>query len=146
MPGVILLFILTPIISMKAITPVIALTMLVLITVGIIGIAYAWFSGVLSGTSEKAISIPNGGAYCIGTGVFVIILNIGATSSIANADIKILQVDAVDLPASLPSPIAPGQAKVVISNYQCGGSCAGAGHDIRVGTSTNIVQSRVICK
>ncbi|MBI4177320.1 MAG: hypothetical protein HY516_04340, partial [Candidatus Aenigmarchaeota archaeon] len=46
---------------MKAITPVIALVMLLLITVGLVGISYAWFSGVMSAQTSKVISIPPGG-------------------------------------------------------------------------------------
>ncbi|MBI4167560.1 MAG: hypothetical protein HY515_01245, partial [Candidatus Aenigmarchaeota archaeon] len=82
---------------MKAITPVIALTMLVLITVGIVGVAFVWFSGLLSGSTEKAIAIPNGGVYCNGASLSITVLNMGASSSIANADIKVLKVDGVDV-------------------------------------------------
>lgn len=131
---------------MKGITPVIALTMLVLITVGIIGVASIWFSGVLSGSSEKVIAIPNGGVYCSGSTISVTILNLGASSSISNSDIKILKVDVNDVAANIGGSISPSGAKTVINNYLCGGTCAGAAHDIIVGTSANVVQTRVICK
>ncbi|MBI2085643.1 MAG: hypothetical protein HYT71_03980 [Candidatus Aenigmarchaeota archaeon] len=38
---------------MKAITPVIALVILMLITVSIVGIAYTWFSGLFSSQIKK---------------------------------------------------------------------------------------------
>lgn len=131
---------------MKAITPVIALVMLVMITVGITGVAFTWFSGVLSGSSEKVISIPSGGVYCNGPGLVVTVLNLGASSSIANADIKVFKVDGNDVAPSITGSINPSNAKTVINGYLCGGTCAGAPHDIIVGTSANVVQTRAICK
>ncbi|MBI3412850.1 MAG: hypothetical protein HY051_02090, partial [Candidatus Aenigmarchaeota archaeon] len=62
---------------MKGITPVIALVMLLLITVGIVGGSYAWVSGLLSTSISKAVSIPAGGAYCSGGDVKVYVLNNG---------------------------------------------------------------------
>ncbi|MFH0890362.1 MAG: hypothetical protein V1836_04480 [Candidatus Aenigmatarchaeota archaeon] len=130
---------------MKAITPVISLIMLMLITVGIVGIAYVWFSGILAGSSEKAIAIPSGGVYCNLGSMSVTILNLGSISSITNADIKILRIDGVDL-----TPVAftflPGVAGAINTPYRCGGTCAGASHDVVVGTSANIIQTRAICK
>jgi len=131
---------------MYGITPVIALTMLVLITTGMIGTAYIWFSGVLSGSSEKAIAIPSGGAYCIGLGLTVTVLNVGSSSSIAASDIKVSKIDGVDVAVSISPPIKPGEAKTIINGYTCGGTCAGASHDIIIGTSANVVQTRTICK
>ncbi|MBI4177270.1 MAG: hypothetical protein HY516_02790 [Candidatus Aenigmarchaeota archaeon] len=131
---------------MKAITPVIALVMLVMITVGIVGVSATWFSGVLSGSSEKAISILSGGVYCNGPGLVVTVLNLGASSSITASDIKIFKVDGNDVAASIPTPIKPGEGKTVINGYLCGGTCAGAPHDIIVGTSANVVQTRVACR
>lgn len=132
---------------MKGITPVISLIMLMLITVGIVGIAYVWFSGILTGSSEKAIAIPSGGVYCNLGGLYVMILNLGSTSSITNADIKVFRVDGVDLtPNIVGGFLAPGVAGVIYYNYRCGGTCAGASHDVVVGTSANIAQTRVTCK
>ncbi|MBI2085648.1 MAG: LamG domain-containing protein [Candidatus Aenigmarchaeota archaeon] len=81
---------------MKGITPVIALVMLVLITVGIVGTAYSWFSGLLSSQTKKAISIPSGGAYCSNSEIKVYALNNGDTT-LAGSDILVAQVDGVDV-------------------------------------------------
>lgn len=131
---------------MKAITPVISLIMLMLITIGIVGIAYVWFSGILTGSSEKAIAIPMGGVYCNGQFLTVMILNLGASSSISNADIKIFKVDGVDVTPGIGNSIIPGAAGVIYNYYRCGDTCAGASHDVVVGTSANIAQTRITCK
>ena len=131
---------------MKAITPVIALVMLMLITISLVGTAAVWFSGVLNSSTEKSISIPMGGVYCVGPSLTVMILNNGARSSIANADIKTLTGDGVVVAPQIFGSIKPGEAKNVISGYSCVTSCAGAPHDIIVGTSANVVQTRAVCK
>ncbi|MBI2085446.1 MAG: LamG domain-containing protein [Candidatus Aenigmarchaeota archaeon] len=81
---------------MKAITPVIALVMLMLITVGIVGASYAWFSGILSTQTKKSISIPAGGVYCASGDIKVYILNNGDSPITAN-DIVVADVDGVNV-------------------------------------------------
>lgn len=81
---------------MKAITPVIALVMLMLITVGMVGISYAWFSGVFSSATKKAISIPSGGAYCSDGDIKAYVLNNGGSNIIAT-DIIVADVDGVSV-------------------------------------------------
>lgn len=81
---------------MKAITPVIALVMLMLITVGIVGSSAVWFSGILSSQTKKAISIPPGGAFCLNGEIKAFVLNNG-DSAITASDILIAQVDGNDV-------------------------------------------------
>ncbi|MBI4176961.1 MAG: LamG domain-containing protein [Candidatus Aenigmarchaeota archaeon] len=81
---------------MKAVTPVIALVMLLLVTTGLVGISYAWFSGVMSAQTSKVISIPPGGAYCSNGNIKVYALNNGDSAITAN-DIIVAQVDGVDV-------------------------------------------------
>ncbi|MBI3412475.1 MAG: hypothetical protein HY051_00145 [Candidatus Aenigmarchaeota archaeon] len=143
---------------MKGITPVIALVMLMLITVGMVGIAYAWFSGLLVTQTEKGISVPPGGAYCAGGKISVLIQNNGATSNVIGADVIIAQVDGTDVPTDGDSgldnekmpdtaTIAPGSAALVIQTWQCGGaSCSSGSHIVRVGTRTGVVESTAFCK
>ncbi|MFH1106001.1 MAG: LamG domain-containing protein [Candidatus Aenigmatarchaeota archaeon] len=82
---------------MKAITPVIALVMLMLITVGSVGMAYAWFSGMLSAQTEKNIAIPVGGVQCINNRVSVIVTNAGANSNITDDDIVVADINGVSV-------------------------------------------------
>ncbi len=81
---------------MKAITPVIALVMLLLITVGIVGASYTWFGGLMSSQTKKSITIPPGGAYCADGDIKVYVLNNGDTT-ITASDIVVAQVDGVDV-------------------------------------------------
>ncbi|MBI4177030.1 MAG: hypothetical protein HY516_01550 [Candidatus Aenigmarchaeota archaeon] len=131
----------------KGITPVIALVMLMLITVGMVGIAYSWFSGLLTTQTEKGITIPPGGAYCAGGKVSVMIQNSGATSNLVQADIIIAQVDGADATLDAAAfPITPGGGKVIVKDWACGGTCASGSRAVRVGTRTGVVESSAFCK
>ncbi|MBI2084954.1 MAG: hypothetical protein HYT71_00395 [Candidatus Aenigmarchaeota archaeon] len=132
---------------MKGITPVIALVMLMLITVGMVGIAYSWFSGLLSTQTEKGISIPPGGSYCVAGLISVLIQNNGASSDISKNDLIIVQVDGTDVPYvadTLPANgvlagdgktllgdgsdyplITSGSGGVFVRNYDCNIAVAG---------------------
>src|SRR3989344_4499990 len=77
---------------MKAITPVIALVMLMLITVGIVGIAYSWFSGIFSSQTKNSILIPPGGALCVNNEIKVYVLNNG-DNTLTDSKIITAEVD-----------------------------------------------------
>jgi len=130
---------------MKGITPVIALVMLMLITVGMVGIAYAWFSGLLITQTEKGISIPPGGAFCSGSKISVLIQNNGATSTLSETDVIIAQIDGTDATKSALS-LAPGAGGLIVSAYDCGGTCSSGTHSVRIGTRTGVVESSAFCK
>src|SRR3989338_192208 len=100
----------------KGITPVIALVMLMLITVGMVGIAHTWFSGLLTTQTEKGVSIPPGGAYCSSGKISVLIQNNGATSSLMTSDIIIAQVDGTDVTGAAKETvtITPGSGALLI--------------------------------
>ncbi len=146
----------------KGITPVIALVMLMLITVGIVGIAYAWFSGLASSQTEKGISIPPGGAKCYKIGglnyVSLLIQNNGATSNIvvtqsaATSDLIVLTVNGVDCTTTAAAQnIAPGSGGTILtkagSSANCGSTAAFAAgtYPVIVGTRSNVAQTQVIC-
>ncbi|MBI3413200.1 MAG: LamG domain-containing protein [Candidatus Aenigmarchaeota archaeon] len=82
--------------EIKGITPVIALVMLLLVTVGLVAISYVWFNSVISGSVSKAVSIPAGGAYCSGGKIQAYVLNIGDTD-ISAPDIAVADVDGVSV-------------------------------------------------
>ncbi len=77
---------------MKAITPVIALVMLMLITVGIVGTASIWFSSVTYSQTSDSITIPAGGIYCSSGNIKVYVLNQG-NSNMSTQDILVADVD-----------------------------------------------------
>ncbi|MFH0889774.1 MAG: hypothetical protein V1836_01355 [Candidatus Aenigmatarchaeota archaeon] len=141
----------------KGITPVISLIMLMLITVGMVGVAYAWFSNLLTTQTEKGISIPPGGSFCAAVGgnnkISILIQNNGATSDISTAvggDVIILQIDGTDVGSDVSRQsvtIPAGSGKLIVNGYACGGTACTAGvHNIRVGTRTGIVESSAYCK
>ena len=147
----------------KGITPVIALVMLMLITVGMVGIAYSWFSGLLTTQTEKGITIPPGGTYCAAGLISVLIQNNGATSSLLTDNVIITQVDGADVNNVVgvgvagkqdlgASGLAPGSGALIVKNWPCTGGlqsgsvCSSGSHTIRIGTRTGVVESTAYCK
>ena len=86
---------------MKAITPVIALVMLLLITVGTVGGSYVWMSGIMTSNIEKTILIPPGGAYCRDNKISVVVQNTGATTNVTDEDIVIADINGIDVRNSI---------------------------------------------
>jgi len=74
--------------NMKAITPIIAIIVLLLITVAISGAAWTYISGYWSGTVDKQVEVTD--AFCVGTNqAKIIVKNIG-TSPMSTGDITII--------------------------------------------------------
>ena len=68
----------------KGVSGIIATILLVMI---VIGVAYLFFSGMISGKTEKSISLAD--AYCNSTHITIVLSNEG-TSDLVNADITVL--------------------------------------------------------
>ncbi len=133
----------------KGITPVIALVMLVLITVGVVGLFYGWSSGLFGTQTEKAVSIPSGGATCNNGLVTVRVLNIGSASTITDSDIIVAQISGTECSKSALS-ITPGQAGIIINAQGCGAACAASTKcsgsvQVRAGTRNGVVESSAFC-
>ncbi|MFH0890371.1 MAG: hypothetical protein V1836_04525, partial [Candidatus Aenigmatarchaeota archaeon] len=82
---------------MKGITPVISLIMLMLVTVGIVGVSYTWFSGLMASNTEKIITIPPGGAQCYNSKINVMIRNSGTALNITDDDIVVADINGVSV-------------------------------------------------
>lgn len=133
----------------KGVTPVIAMVMLILITVGIVGLFYGWSSGLFNVQVEKVVTIPPGGASCNNGLVTVRVLNSGATSTITDTDVIVAQINGTECTKSALS-IAPGQAGIIINAQGCGAGCAASGKcagntQVKVGTRNGVVDSSAFC-
>ncbi len=73
--------------SNKGVSGIIATILLVMIVIGLIGVAYLFFSGMISGKTEKSISLAD--AYCNSTHITIVLSNEG-TSDLVDADITVL--------------------------------------------------------
>ncbi len=133
----------------KGITPVIALVMLILITVGVVGLFYGWSSGLFNTQTEKVVNIPSGGATCNNGLITVRVLNVGSTSTVTESDVIVAQINGTECSKSVLS-IAPGQAGIIINAQGCGVGCAATtkclgNMQVRAGTRNGIVESAAFC-
>ncbi len=78
---------------MKGVTPVISLIMLMLVTVGIVGVSYTWFSGLVTVNTEDVLIIPPGGVQCYNNRISVAARNAGTTSNITDDDIVVADIN-----------------------------------------------------
>ncbi len=134
---------------LKGISPVVASVMLILITIGIIGLFYGWSSGLFGAQIEKVVSIPSGSATCNAGLVTVRVQNMGSTSTLTESDIIVAQIAGKECTKSSLS-IAPGQAGVIINAQGCGLACATGTPctgqvQVRVGTRNGVVESSAFC-
>jgi len=73
--------------SNKGVSGIIATILLVVIVIALIGLAYNYFSGIMSGRTEQSISLSD--AYCNETHITIVLLNDG-TKDLSDSDITVL--------------------------------------------------------
>ncbi len=92
---------------MKAVTPIISLIMMLLISIGLVGSSYVWFNSVTNSQTSQAFRII-GATYGE-----ILVTNIG-TGAISSLTVF---VDGQQVVANIPSAIEPGTAgKVILEN------------------------------
>ena len=85
--------------SNKGVSGIIATILLVMITIGLVGTAYVYFSGMVGGKTGKTISIETS---CNGTAITLVVTNDG-TVNVQDDDLSIL-VDNADRKSSFLEP------------------------------------------
>ncbi len=142
----------------KGITPIIAIIILLLITIALAGAAWSYLQGFLLSQIAKSFVIPSGGAYCTNGVIKVYVLNTGHDSVLTENDFILAEVDGNDATTGLQSAtIDQGQAKLIFewdckgpdgiadtSDDVCNSPVRGY-HQVRLGTSSTIVDPRVSC-
>jgi len=122
----------------KGITPVVAIVILLIIALGVVGLAYGFISGIIGTATGKAAFISGSSRCALGV-VTIDLTNVG-TQSIIDADVIITQtLPAGGTSAFLaldPTTIAPNEIGSKTENA-AGGFICGPGiictYDVRVG-------------
>ncbi|MCX6821430.1 MAG: hypothetical protein NTW30_01495 [Candidatus Aenigmarchaeota archaeon] len=122
---------------MKGISTIIASIMLVVITIGLIAVAYLYMSGLMTGITATNIKLED--VFCNTTHMIYLITNIG-TANVANVTIYMdgqLQQDKTCNPTL---PIAAGGSTTCIHSATVAGY-----HDIRVVGPSNAIAVKPMC-
>ena len=105
---------------MKAITPIIAILVLLLITVSVAGAAWAYLSGYFGGMISKGVELMS--IDCTATGVIIYVNNIGTDRLYMNDDMNIIRemvygdcVTAMNI-SYIPAEIGPGNTGQIIDD------------------------------
>lgn len=127
----------------KGITPIISIIVLLLITIGLVGIAWLYLSGYILGRTEKTIESPYGGSWCDSSGAYVTLTNTG-TQDIVAGDITI-GVIGTDSGLGAGTTIASRQS-AIIQSANCGAaSCPSGWVDYRFVAQSSVIEGQVHC-
>jgi len=141
---------------MKGITPIIATIVLLLITMGLLAMAYTFMSGLFN--VEKSFVYPTDAITCAaatggGNVINLYVFNngqqplaIGGTPWASSFDI--LEVDGTAV-ATGTATIAASKTGKLLIDYRCGATapagCSSTNHRVRAGIGTNIQEITVVC-
>jgi len=126
--------------SNKGVSGIIASILLVMITIGLVGIAYVYFSGMVSGKTAKTISISD--VSCNSTGYITVVLSNDGTQDILDADLTVL-VDNVDRSANYAfGTVSSHDTATVVSTIT---ESTGAKHTILITSPSNSGRQVVTC-
>ncbi|MGC9200696.1 MAG: hypothetical protein ACP5F8_01900, partial [Candidatus Aenigmatarchaeota archaeon] len=100
---------------MKGISDVIAMLLMLVITIGLVGLAYSYISGVFTARTAVVLSIVPEASSCTSSNINIVVRNDGTTSA-SNVAVSIKAPDGTDACSSI-SPtsinIAPGNITTV---------------------------------
>lgn len=131
----------------KGITPIISIIILLLITISMAGLAYTFLMNTMNPMISGTFMIPPGTAFCTNKQITITVSNTG-TSDLNVTDFIIAQVDAINVKANLSTSflVAPSKAGILLSAYDCGGSCESGPHIIDLGTVSMGEHVTVYCQ
>lgn len=133
---------------MKGITPIIATIVLLFITMALLAMAYAFFSGMFN--VEKNFSIPVGSSTCSDGTITVYAYNSGQ-SDLVKDDFDIATIEGVDVTDSIPGTlsIAPGSTGAIFSTKDITDPLAPVdwtgSNNIQIGVGNNIQPTSATC-
>ncbi|MDI6826125.1 MAG: hypothetical protein QMD36_02940 [Candidatus Aenigmarchaeota archaeon] len=121
---------------MKGVSTIIAAIIMVVITIGLISVAYLYISGLIAGTTATNIWLAD--AYCNTTHIIYLIKNIG-TASVDSLTFYVDGAPITDPPCTPPLPIGAGNLTTCIHTASMGI------HQIRVVGPSNVASGTVEC-
>lgn len=126
----------------KGVSAVIATLLMLIITIGLAGLAYTYMSGIITGTAAKTIRLS--GAVCDAdtNTVTVIIKNLDTTNSIAAGEVSVF-IDGTTISGTVPSIPAGGQ----VTHSGTSTAATSGTHTVRIlGPANDDVKTGVICE
>ncbi len=142
----------------KAITPIISIIVLLLITVSLAGVAYVYLFGFLGTRIDKTFSVPPSGIICTDVGgtneIIVVVTNTG-TSTLTDDDFVLVQIDGnpaavTGAVAGPPGPIYnvsidSGDGGVLLRNDNGGAGWPSGTHQVDISTPSSTFSVPVLC-
>ena len=124
---------------MKGVSEIIGTILMLIITIGLAGTAYVYISGLLTGKTEKTISVLD--ASCDGTDITLVIANDG-TTTIGMDEITVYINNQIN-PTVLTNPLTPRNTTVLTGLNT--GLNAGESNTVLIISPSNSVRQSVWC-
>ena len=125
---------------MKGVSEIIANILMLIITVGLVGTAYVYISGMMATKTEKTISMLD--ADCNGTHILLVVNNEGIESIAINELIVYINNQRI-IPDPLSNPLGPRSIAVITSLET--GVIPGQSNTILVISPSNSVRQSIWC-
>ena len=126
---------------MKGVSAVIATILMLIITIGLAGTAYVYISGMLTGKTEKTISVLDASCNSTGDGITLVIANDG-TTTIGTTEITIYINNQVNS-APLSGPLNPRNTTVLTGLST--GVNPGESNTVLIVSPSNSIRQSVWC-
>jgi len=126
--------------SNKGVSGIIATILLVMITIGLVGTAYIYFSGMVSGKTAKTISISD--VSCNSSGYITVVISNDGTQDISDSDLTVL-VDNADRSANYDfETVSSHDTATVVSTIA---ESTGSDHTILITSPSNSERQIITC-
>jgi len=104
---------------MKGISDVIAMLLMLVITIGLVGLAYSYISGVFTAKTAVILEIDPGSTFCINTTHAQVGVRNAGTSTSGTITIQIFNVTGASTSQPMP-PLSSGQLNTTIMSRPSG--------------------------
>lgn len=130
--------------SLKGVTPVIAIIVLLFITIALAGAAFTFMQGFVFTQISKSFQIPPNGAYCEGGTIYTYVVNTAYQGNLVAEDFILHDIGGKNVPVNATLKIPQGEARIVIKDDNDGQGWKGY-QTVNLGTTSTIVHERVFC-
>jgi FlaG/FlaF family flagellin (archaellin) len=130
---------------MKGISDVIAMLLMLVVTIGLVGLAYSYITGVFTSRTSVVLSIDAANSYCNSTHLIVAVRNDGTTPS---GNVTVVAYNATGTSSSCTSPISSiGAGTFNTCSIQRGANTiSGSGYyRVIASTSGSTAQGMIYC-
>jgi len=135
----------------KGITPIVAVIVLLLITIALVGMAWAFLNNYIRNIITKTFIIPTNGAFCTGGKISIFVTNTAYQHTLVDEDFDVhLHIppneDSREIPLeNLKDIELEENEEGLLVDYDCGSECGEGYHTVILGIGGNVQEVSIPC-